>query len=232
MIEIDTRIHDKFSIEFKTSFVTRRKLKDNDFSAFMWFFVPQSIDINKYTYSKSQFYQDMKSNVRLITPKFIMRDIAGGVAEPLGKITQAFHSLASSPSRTAMREYEYQIKMFAAITHSSARDTSNYIMSGKHATGDLVTMVESYVADFTGVLAAYRNLRSIISQPTITDEMMSCYRYGDEYMSNMMVYYCTAQLDFLLRHRKSGQLAPAIKSLQDSLRGENAYRESRGYVKI
>ena len=35
MIEVNTRIHDKFSIEFKTSFVARRKVKDNDFSAYM-----------------------------------------------------------------------------------------------------------------------------------------------------------------------------------------------------
>ncbi len=231
MIEVATKVHDKFSIEFKTSFVTRRKLKDNDFSAFMWFFVPQSIDINKDTYPKSQFYQDIKSNVRLITPKFIMRDIAGGSAEPLGKITQAFNALASSPTRTATREYEYQIKMFAAITHSSARDASNYIMSGKHSTGDLVAMIQNYVKDYTSVLTAYRDLRTIINQPTITDEMMSCYHYGDEYMSNMLLYYCTSMLDCLLR-RHDERLSPAVKCLQDCLRSENDYREARGYANI
>ena len=56
MIEVNTKIHDNYSIEFKTSFVTRRKLKNNDFSAYMWFFVPNSLDINKETYPKGQFY--------------------------------------------------------------------------------------------------------------------------------------------------------------------------------
>ena len=40
MIEIDTRIHDRYSIELKVGFVTRKKLRMNDFSLAMWFFVP------------------------------------------------------------------------------------------------------------------------------------------------------------------------------------------------
>ena len=32
MIEIDTRIHDRYSIELKVGFVTRKKLRMNDFS--------------------------------------------------------------------------------------------------------------------------------------------------------------------------------------------------------
>ena len=42
MIDIITKIHDRFSIEFKMGFVTRRKLRRNDFSVYMWIFVPKS----------------------------------------------------------------------------------------------------------------------------------------------------------------------------------------------
>ena len=65
MIEIDTRIHDRYSIELKVGFVTRKKLRMNDFSLAMWFFVPGSLDINRATYPKDMFYQDVKSNIRL-----------------------------------------------------------------------------------------------------------------------------------------------------------------------
>ncbi len=231
MIEVDTRIHDKHSIEFKTSFVTRRKLKENDFSAFMWFFVPYSLDINKETYPKSQFYQDIKSNIRLITPKFLMRDIVTGDGIPFQRLTNAFSSLASAPTRTAKREYEYQIKMFAAITHSAARDAANYIMSGKHNDADIEELCTGFANEFTAVLNEYREARSIINQPTITDEMMSCYRYGDEYMSNMLMYYGTSLLDFLLK-RTGGNVAKAVKLMQQCIATEKAYRESRKYANI
>ena len=40
MIAIGTKIHDKFSIEFKVGFLTRRKARKNDFTVGMWMFVP------------------------------------------------------------------------------------------------------------------------------------------------------------------------------------------------
>lgn len=234
MIEVNTKIHDNYSIEFKTSFVTRRKLKDNDFSAYMWFFVPYSLDINKETYPKSRFYQDIKSNIRLITPKFLMRDIVSGTALPLSRLKDAFTSLSSSPTRTANHEYEYQIKMFAAITHSAARDACNYILSGKHPVDERAAMCINYVDDYTTVLKEYRALKAIISQPTITDDMMSCYRYGDEYMSNMMQLYCTRMLARLLKGKDQDtpSTARAIKTLQQCINNEMQYRSNRGYVNL
>ncbi len=231
MIEVNTKIHDKHSIEFKTSFVTRRKLKHNDFSAFMWFFVPYSLDINKETYPKGQFYQDIKSNIRLITPKFLLRDIAAGSAQPLNRLSESFSVLASSPTRTATREYEYQIKMFAAITHSAARDACNYIMSGKHNPEEKARLCVNYVNEYTHLLGEYRKLRDIISQPTITDEMMSCYSYGDEYLSNMMRYYCTSLLASLNQDNNTHSIK-AAELLQACIKDETQYRDDHGYANL
>ena len=127
MIEIDTRIHDRYSIELKVGFVTRKKLRMNDFSLAMWFFVPGSLDINRATYPKDMFYQDVKSNIRLITPVFLLREIVEGPALPLRNIREAFIQMASNPTRTLISEYEYQIKMFAAIVKSALRDELAHI---------------------------------------------------------------------------------------------------------
>ena len=115
MIDIMTKIHDKFSIEFKVGFVTRRKMRHNDFSVYMWIFIPNSLDINPSTYTKSDFYRDVKSNVRLITPRFLLRNIVDGEALPFQNIKQAMEKMASYPTRSAASEYEQQIKIFSAI---------------------------------------------------------------------------------------------------------------------
>ena len=131
MIEIDTRIHDRYSIELKVGFVTRKKLRMNDFSLAMWFFVPGSLDINRATYPKDMFYQDVKSNIRLITPVFLLREIVEGPALPLRNIREAFIQMASNPTRTLISEYEYQIKMFAAIVKSALRDELAHIKQNR-----------------------------------------------------------------------------------------------------
>jgi len=77
MIDIKVKIHDKYSFEFKISFIVDGLKKEdlNEFSINTWLFVPNSLDVNISTYSKEQFFKDVKSNVRLITPTFSLKQI-------------------------------------------------------------------------------------------------------------------------------------------------------------
>ena len=77
MIDIKAKIHDKFSVEFKVGFVADGE-RGNDFAINTWIFLPNSLDINPATYGKEDFYRDVKSNVRFITPIFPLGEIAGG----------------------------------------------------------------------------------------------------------------------------------------------------------
>lgn len=233
MIEVNTRIHDKFSIEFKTSFVARRKVKDNDFSAYMWFFIPHNLDINRETYPKSRFYQDIKSYVRVITPKFLLQDIVGGSGIPFTNLKAAFQDLASSPTRSATKEYEYQVKMFSAITHSAARNGC-YNLMGSHILPEVVpTLCAQYLQAFDEVLRAFRSLRTIVYQPTIADGIRNYFRYGDEFISNMFKLYTTLILDFMQKDAEHRELfAASIKRLQTEISRENAYRDKVGYVNL
>ena len=90
MIEEIVRIHDKFSIEIKLGFIARKKQKTSEFSVNTWFFLPNSIDINRTTYNKTDFYRDLKSNIRLVTPVYLLRDIAGEVNTPFLLLQNAF----------------------------------------------------------------------------------------------------------------------------------------------
>ena len=112
MIDIKTKIHDAFSIEFKVGFKPREDARDNNFNVGMWIFLPGSLDITPSTYSKTDFYRDVKSNIRLVTPSWRLDGIASG--EPAENVRLA------SPD-----DYEYQLKMFSAIVKSSLRDSAD-----------------------------------------------------------------------------------------------------------
>ena len=147
MIDIVTKIHDKYSIEFKVGFVTRRKMRHNDFSVYMWFFVPNTLAINPTTYSKADFYRDVKSNIRLITPRFLLRDIVGGEAIPLGKLREAMERMASDPTRSAVAEYEAQIKIFSAIVKSALREDVNHICTSNQYRDDVKYLCDEYATN-------------------------------------------------------------------------------------
>lgn len=76
MIEKSVRIHDKFSLELKSGYSTRRKIKEKLFEVNTWVSILNILDINRQPYDKSGFYKVLKPNIRLITPDFFSRDIA------------------------------------------------------------------------------------------------------------------------------------------------------------
>ena len=231
MIDIKVTIHDRFSIEFKVGFVVRRKLKVNDFAINTWIFIPNSLDINPLTYTKQQFCRDVKSNIRLITPRFLLREIAGGKAVPLRNLTRAMEAMANAPTRTNVQEYEYQIKMFSAIVKSSQRDEIAHIINQPHKNGDLDHLIRSYAENITAIAANYRELRKTINVPTVTQEVMHYYVFGDEFISNIVEQNTYRLIEGLeaLHGEEYGEL---IALLKDLIRSENSYKRGMGYLTV
>ncbi|MBQ3176116.1 MAG: hypothetical protein IJB58_09095, partial [Bacteroidales bacterium] len=143
MVKVRTRIHDKFSLEFKIWYgksqtgtgnsvgrqddVVGSRPKLEQFRQECWVFVPASLDINALTYTREQFYSDITSYYRAITPVYTLPDMVKGgndpsVATPSGFLTNAVMTAMDSPTKANIAEYEYQIKMFCAIFKSACRE--------------------------------------------------------------------------------------------------------------
>lgn len=184
MIAVNTKIHDRFSLEFKVAYKARRKKKVNDFMLNTWIFIPNSLDINSGTYSRDDFYKDIRTNIRLITPVFLVREIASGDAIPLKNLESAMRHLATNPTRTNVAEYEYQIKMFSAIFKSAIRDQLEYIYKAAQVE-DKEMLVKDFLTELVDILQKYRNLANIIKTPTVSTTVYNYYLFGDEFMTNL-----------------------------------------------
>lgn len=227
MIDKSVKIHDKFSLELKFGYSTRRKLKKNLFEVNTWIFIPNSLDINRQTYDKSDFYKDLKSNIRLITPEFLLRDIADRVKSPFVHLEASFNALAVSPTRGNTREYEHQIKMFNSILKSSLRDHREHIVRNI-GTEDRDYLISIYLQSSRDILSNYRSLRQIIAVPTVSRELFSLYLLGDEFMSNLIEQHTFLLADEIRKicpelFTRSGHM------FTDLIRGEVEYRKSKGF---
>ena len=186
MIEENVKLHDKFSVELKLGFIARKKALKNNFTINAWIFIPESLDINRFTYSKENFYNDLKSNIRLITPIFLLRDIAERKCPVFANLESSFQLLASQPTRTNKAEYEYQLKMFLSILKSSLREEINHISNIKE--DDIDYLLHHHLDNLVSVMGQYRALYFIINVPTVSTELVEYFNYGDEFMSNLAEY--------------------------------------------
>ena len=226
MIEELVKVHDKFAIEIKLGFNARRRQKVSDFAVNTWIFIPNSLDINRMTYQKSDFYRDLKSNIRLITPTYLLQAIADKNKEPFALMEKSFKEMASDPTRTRMAEYEYHIRMFVSIVKSALRDNILHIQNNG-ISEDLEYLTQSYLTNIRQIATNFRNLRRIINVPSVSKESMNYYFFGDEFLSNLIEQQTFKLIDGL---QKSSLLTDeANQQLMELIHQEVAYKKGKGF---
>lgn len=165
MIEIGTKIHDRYSVEFKVGFVTNEESPKDDFLLGMWIFVPASLDMSPSTFTKTAFYRDFKSNVRLITPRFPLSSIVRGKAIPLSRV------------KNATDDFDYQAKMFVSIVKSSVRNERKKI-EGTSDPVEKERICRRFISDVRTILSEYEAVRP-------EERWMEAYVLCEEFLFNV-----------------------------------------------
>lgn len=225
MIDIQTKIHDKFSIEFKVGFSGREDIKVDHFDVNSWIFLPNGLDINKSTYSKDRFFSDMKSNVRLLTPAFTLKQMVEGEESPILHVRKALETWLTQPTQEHLDEFEFQLKLFASIFKSSIRNESANIMN--HADDSLTyerCMV--YADDVSRVLQAFRGLRDLVGPGH--EETLTKFGFADEFISHQAGIRTMKVLEAISASNRH-ELRDAYKALADMLDDEKEYKTEQGY---
>lgn len=228
MITIQAKKHDNFSIEFKCGFACREDRERDDFSVNAWIFVPNSLDINPENYGKKQFYRDMKSNVRLITPVYLLREIADDDCLPLTSLKKAFEALVAEPDAKNADAYEYHLKMFSAIFKSSIRNHARHIRNTKSLVSSLY-LIEDYIQSASMVLEKFRSLYRIIDVPVLSENLRGYFRLCDEFMSHSLDVQTIRIIKRIDTSSEKENLVDVRNLLADLVQSERKYKHTADY---
>ena len=232
MIDLSTKIHDKFTLEFKVGFNTKqadKPMKYSDFVMNTWIFVPNSLDINAAKYSKDDFYRDLKSGVRLITPSYSLHELANDdELLPSKSLITNFNDLHIAPNDT--QDLIHTIKMYCAIAKSAFRDECVSI-SEQDDPKTRLTSCNHFLEDGVKIVERFRGLLHQLNEQNATDRTRQVFAYGDEFLSNVLEKYAYRLRDAIrLNHPEEyPQLEARFK---ETLLKERAYREQRGYLSV
>ena len=222
MIEETINIHDKYQFELKLGYKIFEGNKDSIYNIEMYFFIPNSLDINRHTYKKKNFYNDIQTYIRLKTPNVILRNIVNDNS-PFDKLKLSFENLSNSPNDIAITNYVHQVKMFCCILRSALRDHVNFISTQKNI-DDAEALINEYIKDVQKIRNHFRDLHKIINIPGISSKLYSYYTFGDEYISHVIEDY-TYRLIEDIKKIDSNKIEKYNRSLYEIIEDEIKYRE-------
>jgi len=182
MLQVTVKRHDRFQIELKVAYPLSKGKRRQSHEFDLYFFAPLSLGVRRETYSKSQFYADLQSHLRLTTPSVPLDGFVQGEESPLEKLRAVIESFGLDDSAEPPDAYERAIKLYCSMLKSAARDFSEQI---RRATDEheQERLVRVFVESMQDVRREYRALRSRIQRPGVAQTTLGIYLFGDEWLS-------------------------------------------------
>ncbi len=231
MIQENITIHDKYQFELKIGYKILEQDLDTLYNIEMYFFIPNSLDINKNNYTKKDFYNDLQTYIRFKSPTIILRNIVSGNGDsPIQKLKRSFDQLLVHQDDKNIANYIRQIKMFICILKSALRDHVHFITKQK-IQDDFEALINEYIQTVNEISSKYRELRSIINVPNLSPKLYSYYFFGDEYLSFMIEESTFNLINYLEKHHKTDFKNYSTK-LYSILQTEIKNRENNKYPSI
>jgi hypothetical protein len=230
MLEDNITIHDRFQFEIKWAYMFNAQKKYTMYDIETYFFIPENLGINKVTYAKKDFYNDLKTYIRFKTPTILLKQFTGAPHDLIEGLRDIFGRVVEHPTRELLAEFEDRIKLFCCEFKSSLREHVALVDKREQPT-DLYILFDQYI-EHTGKIAdGYRQLRKILNVPSIHEKVFSKYLFGDEYISLTIEDYTVSLLSLL--SKKSSDLDAAYTAkLLGIIEKETEYRKSNGYPSI
>jgi len=223
MIKESIKIHDKFSFEIKLGYSSDVELNLPEYSINMYLFVPDNLDINELTYKREDFYNDLKSNIRLMNPVYLLGNIYQGEDNPLMRLENSLQHLAKLPNEKNIEQYEFHVKMYGSIVKSALRREVFHIKDNK-IDADNNYLIRNYIQNLSEVKKKYKELRRIINVPTVDEKLINIYLFGDEYLGNLIEKYTFRLIRYL--RNKNYDLKYKTKLLE-LIKKEIDYKKSK-----
>ena len=227
MIDIQPKIHDRNTLEFKVGYKASNGATYNDFEMNTWIYIPETLGVNRHTYLKENFYRDMLSYIRLITPFYHLDELASTTCLPYRRLSDVCMALHRQPDEKEQKNYEREIKMYASIFKSSIRDTF------RNALNEKGTLREAHCKDalesISKIFDIYRTLGKEMEQRPVPSQQMLYFHYGDEFMSNVVEQHVSRLIERLRSEAPESYttLEPSIRQVLDN---EHSYRQRVGYL--
>lgn len=193
-----------------------------------YFFVPNSLQINSQTYTKTQFYQDQTNLIRFKTPNFALGEICDPkqIESPFIQVSK----LCKGPeTETTREEIQTEVKLLGDIFNSSLRDgIAGFIkkLDSSQTSEEKQRFVEKFTR-YLDTLADFREQFKSLQKECLSGWPQKWvehpFQYIDEFISYTIEDYLSQFLN-RLRLKSQPEFYPIDKQVCDLILQEQEYR--------
>ncbi|MCC6748141.1 MAG: hypothetical protein IT371_10810 [Deltaproteobacteria bacterium] len=246
---IDSRIgiHDSNHFEVKLDYSIDPKLDQTRYRVETYFFVPRSLGINSYTYSREQFYSDIQAYIRFKTPQASLGSLCeeDNRLSPLARLAKMVPKVLKDPRREDyLNQISYDLRLVGCLIRANLRDrVTTQCERLEAANGDparraaVVDDVRAsgrrLIAELEAVVTRFRELRPALLDPVLPAWLRETHQYVDEYLSLASETHLTRLVEQIDHH---AELRPALEEVRqkarDRLLAEREHRRGSGYPSV
>lgn len=226
----EVHIRDKWQFELKSEFFPQPSLEQSEYTQEFFLFIPNSLQINSFTYSKGQFYIDQTNLIRYKTPEFSFAELlnSNNQRSPMTRIQRICDSPDTSDNRDLLSD---ELKLLGNIVRSALREEVKELITeltrlrSQGTAQGFFEHVRRFCQDIQQLRAIYLTVKEKFRKNCDDPLFFQNFLYIDEFISNSISYYLTGLLENL-RLIVNKDFDPADREICDVLIQEQRVSES------
>jgi len=223
----EIHFRDKWQFELKSEFFPISDLKQSEYIQEFFIFIPNSLQINSQTYTKSDFYHDQTNLIRFKTPDISFTELVNPHNHH-SPLTRLMEVKSDTPTSTI----EFELKLFANIFRSNLRKLGYpliFLVEKAHNNdefGECKYQLEKLLYEIGQTLNKFDDVKNAILQQPNRLSLQPIFGYIKDMMSISLNSTMTGLLE-AVRSKQQPLLHSVDQSICQLLTREKKYRESR-----
>jgi len=230
--------HDRYQVELKLDYELG-KGKKTHYRISTYLFFPKSLGITEESYTKSEFYRDVKNYIRIKTPILNLRDLLESDITPLSDIQIIVKQANWYQDEELNNRLIHALKLFGAMFKSALREHLNLLdkrVQSASSKAKIPSLTENLIDEFISqsklISKRYRSFFAELNLPIVKDDTFLAFTLVDEYISLLIEESTTELFQIVSQHFEKADQSKSLDKLNKIAENERDHRTAHGYGSI
>lgn len=235
-IEQAVKPHDRYQVEVKLDYELMGDRKTR-YEISTYIFIPNTLGINPFTYSKTNFYRNIQNYIRLKTPELILREFSEHSESPLVRIEETLTAEDWYSDPQKLKALLNSLKLLASMLKSSIREHIMHIYrrideaeSGGKIQHLINNLIQEFITETRLITERYRSLFPVFNLPNVDKKVFAAYQFTDEAISLLIEENAVELYEIVSAHLKKSDREAFQEALAELVEDEIRHQKAHGHT--